>query len=41
MSWKIPATLFFLKPRLDRKKWRENEREESLGEKERKGKKEP
>jgi hypothetical protein len=37
ISWKIPAALFFIKPRLDRKKGgNKTERKESLGEKERK-----
>jgi hypothetical protein len=43
INWKIPAALFFIKPRLDRKiggREREREREVSLGEKER-GKEEP
>jgi hypothetical protein len=49
INWKIPAALFFIKPRLDRKiggrerereRERDREREVSLGEKER-GKEEP
>jgi hypothetical protein len=37
ISWKIPAPLFFIKPRLDRKiGGKKRERKESLGEIERK-----